>query len=42
MSKDGSYRANSSDIQFPDGRKLDTGSSYTGGKEDSKKDEKKQ
>jgi len=40
MSKDGSYRANSSDIQFPDGRKLDTGSSYTGGKED-KKDEKK-
>src|ERR1700680_3729413 len=40
MSKEGSYRANSSDIQFPDGRKLDTGSSYTGGK-DEKKDEKK-
>ncbi len=37
MSKDGAYRANSSDIQFPDGRKLDTGSSYTGGKEDKEK-----
>jgi len=36
MSKDGAYRANSRDIQFPDGRKLDSGSSYTGGKEDSK------
>jgi hypothetical protein len=36
MSKDGAYRANSSDIQFPDGRKLDTGSSYTGGKEKDK------
>ena len=24
----GAYRANSRDIQFPDGRKLDTGSSY--------------
>jgi|SRR5581483_1481545 len=33
MSKDGAYRANSRDIQFPDGRKLDAGSSYTGGKE---------
>jgi len=33
MSKDGAYRANSRDIQFPDGRKLETGSSYTGGKE---------
>ena len=32
MSKDGAYRANSSSIEFPDGRKLDTGSSY--GKED--------
>jgi DNA/RNA endonuclease YhcR with UshA esterase domain len=31
--KDGSLRANSRDIVFPDGRKLDTGSSYTGGKE---------
>jgi Family of unknown function (DUF6152) len=37
MSKDGAYRANSSDIQLPDGRKLDSGSSYTGGKEDNKK-----
>ncbi len=36
MSKDGAYRANSSDIQFPDGRKLDSGSSYTGGKEKDK------
>ena len=35
MSKDGAYRANSSDIQFPDGRKLDTGSRY--GKKDDKK-----
>ena len=26
--KDGAFRANSSSIQFPDGRKLDTGSSY--------------
>ena len=33
MSKDGAYRANSSDIQLPDGRKLDSGSSFTGGKE---------
>ena len=31
--KDGSLRANSRSIEFPDGRKLDTGSSYTGGKE---------
>jgi len=36
MSKDGAYRANSSDIQLPDGRKLDSGSSYVGGKEDKK------
>ena len=36
MSKDGAYRANSRDIQFPDGRKLETGSSYTGGKEESR------
>lgn len=36
MSKDAAYRANSRDIQFPDGRKLDTGSSYTGGKEEKK------
>ena len=28
MSKDGAYRANSRDIQLPDGKKLDTGSSY--------------
>jgi hypothetical protein len=27
--KDGSLRANSRSIEFPDGRKLDTGSSYT-------------
>ncbi len=39
MSKDGAYRANSSDIQFPDGRKLDTGSSY--GKEAPKEAPKK-
>ena len=30
QAKDGAFRANSSSIQFPDGRKLDTGSSYTG------------
>ena len=35
MAKDGSLRANSSSIELPDGRKLDTGSSY--GKEESKK-----
>ncbi|HEY4364569.1 MAG TPA: DUF6152 family protein [Bryobacteraceae bacterium] len=40
MSKDGAYRANSRDIQFPDGRKLDAGSSYTGGKEGGKEDKK--
>ena len=28
-SKDGSQRANSRGVEFPDGRKLDTGSSYT-------------
>ena len=39
MSKDGAYRANSSSIEFPDGRKLDTGSSY--GKEQSKDEKKK-
>lgn len=39
MSKDGAYRANSSSIELPDGRKLDTGSSY--GKEDKKDDKKK-
>jgi hypothetical protein len=31
--KDESLRANSRSIEFPDGRTLDTGSSYTGGKE---------
>jgi hypothetical protein len=36
MSKDGAFRANSRDIEFPDGRKLDTGSSYTGGKDKDK------
>ena len=33
QAKDGSLRANSRSIEFPDGRKLDTGSSFTGGKE---------
>src|SRR5689334_12189574 len=32
QSKDGALRANSRSIEFPDGRKLDTGSSFTGGK----------
>ena len=36
QAKDGNFRANSRSIEFPDGRKLDTGSSYTGGKEDKK------
>ena len=36
QSKDGALRANSRSIEFPDGRKLDTGSSYTGGKEPAK------
>jgi hypothetical protein len=31
QAKDGAFRANSSSIQFPDGRKLDTGSSYKEG-----------
>jgi hypothetical protein len=30
QSKDGAFRANSRSIEFPDGRKLDTGSSYGG------------
>ena len=38
MSKDGAYRANSRDIQLPDGKKLDTGSSYGGGKEEKGKE----
>lgn len=33
QAKDGSFRANSRSIEFPDGRKLDTGSSYKGEKE---------
>ncbi|HEY1760354.1 MAG TPA: DUF6152 family protein [Bryobacteraceae bacterium] len=33
QAKDGAFRANSSNIQFPDGRKLDTGSSYNDGKD---------
>ncbi len=33
QSKDGALRANSRSIEFPDGRKLDTGSSYGGAKE---------
>jgi len=41
MSKDGAYRANSRDIQLPDGKKLDTGSSYGGGKEAPKDANKK-
>ena len=36
QAKDGSLRANSRSIEFPDGRKLDTGSSYTGGKDSGK------
>ncbi len=36
QSKDGAFRANSRNIEFPDGRKLDSGSSYTGGKEGEK------
>jgi hypothetical protein len=28
QAKDGAFRANSTSIEFPDGRKLDTGSSY--------------
>jgi len=31
QAKDGAFRANSSSVQFPDGRKLDTGSSYKDG-----------
>ncbi len=31
QAKDGAFRANSSSIEFPDGRKLDTGSSYKDG-----------
>ena len=34
QSKDGAFRANSRSIEFPDGRKLDTGSSF--GKEPTK------
>ena len=41
MSKDGAYRANSRDIQLPDGKKLSTGSSYGEGKEASKEATKK-
>jgi hypothetical protein len=39
QAKDGAFRANSSSIQFPDGRKLSTGSSYKDGvdSKDSKK-----
>lgn len=37
QSKDGALRANSRSIEFPDGRKLDTGSSFTGGKEQTTK-----
>jgi hypothetical protein len=41
MSKDGAYRANSRDIQLPDGKKLSTGSSYGDGKEATKEAPKK-
>jgi hypothetical protein len=34
QAKDGAFRANSSSIEFPDGRKLDTGSSYDKDKKD--------
>ena len=37
QSKDGALRANSRSIEFPDGRRLDTGSSFTGGKEEKDK-----
>jgi hypothetical protein len=40
QSKDGAFRANSRSIEFPDGRKLDTGSSYGGGKEGDKEKDK--
>jgi hypothetical protein len=41
QAKDGAFRANSSSVQFPDGRKLETGSSYSPGKEgDKTKDSK--
>src|SRR5580700_12320656 len=33
QAKDGAFRANSSNIQFPDGRKLDTGSSLNDSKD---------
>ena len=33
QAKDGAFRANSSSIQFPDGRKLDTGSSLNDNKD---------
>jgi hypothetical protein len=37
QAKDGAYRANSSNITFPDGRKLETGSSYTATKDGKEK-----
>ena len=36
QSKDGSFRANSRSIEFPDGRKLETGSSYSTDKDKEK------
>lgn len=36
QAKDGAFRANSSSVQFPDGRKLETGSSYNAAKEKEK------
>jgi hypothetical protein len=41
QAKDGAFRANSSSVQFPDGRKLETGSSYTGAKEAGKEKDAK-
>lgn len=38
QAKDGAFRANSSSIEFPDGRKLDTGSSYKDANKDAPKD----
>jgi hypothetical protein len=38
QAKDAAFRANSSSIQFPDGRKLSTGSSYAAEKEAAEKE----
>jgi hypothetical protein len=36
QAKDGSLRANSTSIEFPDGRRLDTGSSFNASKDQEK------